>query len=162
MFGTILKIFRMIKLTFSLEFSLLLALILLYCAICTSVPNKDTIPTKGMQDNIKLFSDYTVQKQCSLLWLASVIFCLHPQVRWSPVSVSGCSPGDHGGGAAGHGDAAACQEVPQLWAGHGSEEEEGRKQVRGDELQCQILYLPVGPAYPSGRTAHWERFGRRC
>lgn len=55
---------------------------------------------------------------------------LFPQVRWSAVTISGRSSGDHRATTAGHGDPSARQEVSQLWAGHGAEEEEGRKWVR--------------------------------
>lgn len=88
------------------------------------------------------------------------MFCLHPQVRRSLVSLSGCSPGDHRGAAAGHGDAPPRQEVPQLWAGHGAEEEEGRKQVRG---RFSSRWPPgVSIWYDDSAGTFWEAEAKLC
>lgn len=73
-------------------------------------------------------------KHCKLV-IVMKNFLLLPQVRWSPDSISGRSTADYWSRAPGHWDATARQEVPSLWAGHGSEEEKGRKQVRRSQKE---------------------------
>lgn len=58
---------------------------------------------KWAESRVRLVVVVTLIRSC---------FLMSPQVRWSPVSISGCSSRDHWRRGAGYGDPVASQEVP--------------------------------------------------